>query len=86
MTTVPMWGKRAAVVAGAAGVVVAGAAVGLAAERYAVGRSFRKASDPEADEPFGGLRGAVVPVTASDGVSLHVEVDGPLPSARATPR
>ena len=67
------------------GVVVAGAAVGLAAERYAVGRSFRKASDPEADEPFGGLRGAVVPVTATDGVALHVEVDGPLPSARATP-
>jgi hypothetical protein len=46
VTTVPMWGKRAAVVAGAAGVVAAGAAVGLAAERYAVGRSFRKAHDP----------------------------------------
>jgi pimeloyl-ACP methyl ester carboxylesterase len=85
VTALPTWGKRAAVVAGAAGVVVAGAAVGLAAERYAVGRSFRKASDPEADEPFGGMRGAVVPVTADDGVSLHVEVDGPLPSARATP-
>jgi len=40
VTTVPMWGKRAAVVAGAAGVVVAGAAVGLAAERYAVGIPF----------------------------------------------
>ena len=31
------------------------------------------------------MRGTVVPVTAPDGVSLHVEVDGPLPSARATP-
>jgi pimeloyl-ACP methyl ester carboxylesterase len=85
VTALPTWGKRAAVVAGAAGVVVAGAAVGLAAERYAVGRSFRKASDPAADEPYGGVRGSVVPVTADDGVRLHVEVDGPLPSARAAP-
>ena len=37
----PTWGRRAAVVGAAAGVVAAGAAVGLAAERYAVGRSFR---------------------------------------------
>lgn len=80
------WGRRAAVVAGAAGVVVAGAAVGLAAERYAVGRSFRGAPDPEADEPLGELHGTVVPVTSDDGVRLHVEVDGPLPTARRNPR
>ena len=85
MSGLPTWGRRAAVVAGAAGVVVAGAAVGLAAERYAVGRSFRNASDPEADEQFGSLRGPVVPVTTSDGVALHVEVEGPLPGARKTP-
>jgi pimeloyl-ACP methyl ester carboxylesterase len=80
----PTWGKRAAIVAGAAGVVAAGAAVGLAAERYAVGRSFRNRPDPEADEPFGELRGTVVPVTAGDGVRLHVEVDGPVPADRRT--
>jgi pimeloyl-ACP methyl ester carboxylesterase len=78
VTGLPAWGRRAAVVAGAAGVVVAGAAVGLAAERYAVGRSFRRhEDDPEADEPFGTIRGTVCPVTADDGVPLHVEVDGP---------
>ena len=84
MSGLPTWGRRAALVAGAAGVVVAGAAVGLAAERYAVGRSFR-GDDPEADEPFGEIRGTVVPVTATDGVPLHVEVDGPQPSARKAP-
>jgi pimeloyl-ACP methyl ester carboxylesterase len=61
-------------VGAAAGVVAAGAAVGLAAERYAVGRSFR-GEDPEADEPLGLLRGRVVPVSADDGVPLHVEVE-----------
>lgn len=61
-------------VGGAAGVVAVGAAVGLAAERYAVGRSFR-GEDPEADEPFGKLRGRAVPVRADDGVALHVEVE-----------
>ena len=81
MTGPATWGKRAAIVAGAAGVVAAGAAVGLAAERYAVGRSFRNLPDPEADEPFGELHGAVVPATTSDGVPLQVEVDGPLPSS-----
>jgi len=82
LSNLPTWGRRAAVVGVAAGVVAAGAAVGLAAERYAVGRSFRNAEDPWADEPFGELRGAVVPVRADDGVDLHVEVDGPLPDRR----
>jgi pimeloyl-ACP methyl ester carboxylesterase len=74
VSTVPSWGRRAAVVGAAAGVVAAGAAVGLAAERYAVGRSFR-GPDPEADEPFGLLQGRLVPVTADDGVPLHAEVE-----------
>jgi pimeloyl-ACP methyl ester carboxylesterase len=69
------------VVGAAAGVVAAGAAVGLAAERYAVGRSFRKTEDPWAEEPFGELRGTAVTVTGSDGVLLHAEVDGPGPEA-----
>ena len=85
MTGVPTWGKRAAVVAGAAGVVAAGAAVGLAAERYAVGRSFRSAHDLDRAEPFGELRGTVGPVTATDGVRLHVEVDGLAAGSRRTP-
>jgi pimeloyl-ACP methyl ester carboxylesterase len=87
VTGLPAWGRRAAVVAGAAGVVAAGAAVGLAAERYAVGRSFRRhADDPEDAEPFGTIRGDVCPVTADDGVALHVEVDGPPLRGRKAPR
>jgi pimeloyl-ACP methyl ester carboxylesterase len=74
VSKLPTWGKRAAVVGGAAGVVAIGAAVGLAAERYAVGRSFR-GEDPEVDEPLGQLRGEVVAVRADDGVELHVEVE-----------
>ena len=67
--------RRAGVVAGGAAVLVTGAAVGLAAERYTVGRSLRGRPDPLADEGFGCLRGRVVPVTADDGTVLHVEVD-----------
>jgi pimeloyl-ACP methyl ester carboxylesterase len=85
VTGLPTWGKRAAIVAGAAGVVAAGAAVGLAAERYAVGRSFRSAHDLVPAEPFGELRGTVVPVTTTDGVRLHVEVDGLAAGSRRTP-
>lgn len=81
--SLPRWGRRAAFVGAAAGVVAAGAAVGIAAERYAVGRSFR-GPDPEADEPLGLLRGRVVPVTADDGTSLHVEVDEPSDNAPVT--
>ena len=74
MSRLPAWGRRAAVIGGAAGVLAVGAAVGLAAERYAVGRSF-KGEDPESDEPLGKLRGRAVPVRADDGVALHVEVE-----------
>ncbi|GAA3965630.1 alpha/beta hydrolase [Actinomadura viridis] len=56
---------------GAAGV---GAAVGL--RRLAVGR-VRLRPDPDADEPFGELRGRPLTVQADDGVPLYVEVDGP---------
>ena len=83
MSKLPTWGKRAAVVGGAAGVVAIGAAVGLAAERYAVGRSFR-GEDPEADEPLGQLRGEVVAVRADDGVALHVEVEQAADAAPVT--
>lgn len=56
---------------GAAGV---GAAVGL--RHFAVGR-VRLRPDPDADEPFGELRGRETTVPADDGVPLHVEVEGP---------
>src|SRR4051794_3392212 len=64
---------------GIAGAVVGAASAGVAAmalaKRYAVGR-IRLKPDTEAGEPLGELRGRVASVTASDGVSLHVEVDG----------
>jgi pimeloyl-ACP methyl ester carboxylesterase len=55
---------------GAAGV---GAAVGL--RHLAVGR-VRLRPDPDADEPFGALRGEELTVRADDDLPLHVEVDG----------
>jgi pimeloyl-ACP methyl ester carboxylesterase len=56
-------------------VIAGGAAIGLAVERYAVGRSFRRA-DAARDEPFGRLRGQPMYVVADDGVDLYVELDG----------
>jgi pimeloyl-ACP methyl ester carboxylesterase len=77
-------GRRAGIVGLGAGVVAAGAVIGLAAERYAVGRSFRR-TDPVVEEPFGSLRGRPVVVTADDGVVLHVEVDEPAQGAATAP-
>jgi pimeloyl-ACP methyl ester carboxylesterase len=59
---------------GTAGAIGVGAVV--AARRYAVGRE-RLRPDPNRDEPFGELRGRPMTVVATDGVPLHVEVDGP---------
>ncbi|MBI1376939.1 MAG: alpha/beta fold hydrolase [Frankiales bacterium] len=67
---------RVAGLVGALGAAAAvGAAIGVATERVVVRRALRP--DTERDEPFGGLRGRVVPVIASDGTSLHVEVEDP---------
>ncbi len=69
--------RRAGLVAGVAGLVAAGAAVGLAAERYAIGR-IRGAPDPEGDEPFGQLSAdRIRTVTTDDGLPLAVEELGP---------
>lgn len=69
---------RAAGVAGIAlGAVAAAGAAGLAIERIAVRRALGQRPDPYRDEPFGTLRGAPYPVTADDGVVLHVEIDEP---------
>ncbi|GAA4606598.1 alpha/beta hydrolase [Actinoallomurus liliacearum] len=59
---------------GTAGAVGVGAVV--AARKYAVGRA-RLTPDPDAGEPFGELHGRPLTVEASDGVPLHVEIDGP---------
>lgn len=69
--------KTAGVVGGTVGVLAAGAAVGLAVERYAIGR-IRRGPDAGADEPYGRLpadRSRVV--VAEDGVPLYVEEVGP---------
>ncbi len=69
--------RTAGLVGAVAGAVVLGAAAGLAAERYAVGRA-RLEPDPEADEPFFQLPAdRVKEVMADDGVLLHVEEVGP---------
>lgn len=69
-------GRAAGAVGVTLGVAAAGAAVGFAAERYAVGRSL-SGDDPYADEPLGTLRGDEYPVTTDDGIRLHVEIDEP---------
>jgi pimeloyl-ACP methyl ester carboxylesterase len=61
-----------ALATGAAGAAVAGI---LAAEHRAVGRARRR-PDPFVDEPFGSLRNEGIDVLASDGVAIHVEIDG----------
>jgi len=67
--------RRAGLLGGIAGVVAAGVTVGLAVERYAVGRT-RLRPDPAAGEPLGELAGTSRTVPASDGVPLHVEEVG----------
>ena len=72
----PRWRRVTGVAGLAAGAVAAAAGGALAAEKIAVGR-IRLRPDPAGAEPFGWLRGRVIPVTAADGIPLHVEVDGP---------
>ncbi|HEX3924006.1 MAG TPA: alpha/beta hydrolase [Streptosporangiaceae bacterium] len=73
----PSWRRVTGVAGLAAGAVVAaGTGAVIAAEKVAVGR-LRLRPDPEADEPFGQLRGQPLTVLADDGVALHVEINGP---------
>ncbi len=67
---------RKGVLGAVLGVVATGAALGVAAERYAVGRA-RLAPDPDADEPFFRLPAdRTRTVQTEDGVALHVEEVG----------
>ncbi len=69
--------RVAGLAGGLLGLVATGAAVGMAAERYAVGRT-RLRADPDAREPFFALPAdRVRTVAADDGVPLHVEEVGP---------
>jgi len=67
---------RPGLVGGAVGVAALGIGLGLAAERYAIGRT-RLRPDPEAAEPFFALPAdRTRTVRADDGVALHVEEVG----------
>lgn len=69
--------RSAGLLGGLAGVVAVGAGIGLAAERYAIGRT-RMRPDPDAREPFFALSAdRTRRVTTQDGVPLHVEEVGP---------
>jgi len=70
-------GRILGATAGAIGVAAAGAVLGVARQRRAIGR--RKVDDT----PFGTLRSAPVTVVAEDGVPLHVEVDELDPGVRS---
>ena len=75
---------RAGALGAVAGVLAVGAAAGLAAERYAVGRT-RLRPDPEAREPFFELPAdRTRQVVADDGITLHVEEVGPTRAAGPT--
>lgn len=68
--------KKAGALSGLLGLAATGAAAGLAAERYAIGRA-RLRPDPDAREPFFELpAGHTHTVLADDGVVLHVEQVG----------
>ena len=79
MTEIPSSGPNVGRIAGVIGAIGAaaavGAAIGVAAERGITRRA--RNNDPDRDEPFGRLRGHVIPVLADDGTPLHVEVDEP---------
>jgi pimeloyl-ACP methyl ester carboxylesterase len=71
-------GKRAGLLGAAVGVVATGAAVGIALERYTIGRSVRQmARTHDPGEAFGTIRGRPQTVLAADGVELSIEVDEP---------
>lgn len=68
---------RRGLVGGAVGLAAVGVGLGLAAERYAIGRT-RLRPDPEADEEFFDLPAdRTTTVRADDGTQLHVEQVGP---------
>lgn len=82
--------RRAGIAGAVIGVVAAGAAAGIVAERLTVGRGMRKRARLALDTagPYGSLRGTPGKAYADDGTELYYEVDevetggGPLPRRR----
>lgn len=73
----PGWeknGKRTGVIGAATGVLAGGAAVGLAVERFLIGR---RKPEPDLDLPLGSLHGVPAVVRADDGIELYAEVEDP---------
>ncbi|MBA9001246.1 MULTISPECIES: alpha/beta fold hydrolase [Thermomonospora] len=66
--------RRLGIAGAIAGAGAAGIGVAMGVRHFVVGRR-RFGPDPEADEPFGKLRGRPLSVPADDGVPLHVEID-----------
>jgi pimeloyl-ACP methyl ester carboxylesterase len=59
-------------------VVAAGTAVGIAVEKYTIGRAVRRMAEiHDPGEAYGTLRGVPQTVMAADGTELYVEVDDP---------
>lgn len=69
---------RAGFIGTAVGAAAAGVAAGVAAERLSLWRRRRGAErDPYQDEPFGELEAdSYRTVTTTEGIALHVEIDG----------
>ena len=70
------WRRITRIAGISAGAAAAGVGAVITAERLAAHR-LRLYPDPEADEPFGKLRGRELVVLAPDALPLHVEVNGP---------
>ncbi|WP_236051088.1 alpha/beta fold hydrolase [Nonomuraea cypriaca] len=68
--------RRVGIAGALVGAASAGVAAAALAKRYAVGR-IRLRPDTEANEPFGELRGRERTHVTTDGVALHLELDGP---------
>ncbi len=70
--------RGAGIVGAALGVVAAGTAVGIAVERFTIGRAVRRMAEiHDPGEAYGTLRGVPQTVMAADGTELYVEVDDP---------
>jgi pimeloyl-ACP methyl ester carboxylesterase len=70
--------RGAGIVGAALGVVAAGTAVGIAVERYTIGRAVRRMAEiHDPGEAYGTLRGVPQTVLTADGTELYVEVDDP---------
>ena len=71
-------GRIGGIVGGALGVLAAGAAVGLAVERYAIGRIPTPQRDTNAaGRPVPPVADRVGTAHTTDGIALHVQEDGP---------